>query len=405
MSKLAIISVDGHVKSSRAGYRDYVEARYLDDFDAWAASMEGTPDAGNKNPTLPDESQWDSDVRLEHLDAQGVAAEVLFPNGLPFVNARFQDAVEADDPELAREGRRAYNRWLADFCAAALGRRAGQAVVSFDDVDEAIADVHWAKEHGLGGIAMPALVPGGTYFFDERLDPIWAAIQDVDLIISQHGGTGLPRDYPPGYAAIMAIALEQSFFAGRSMWQLMIGGVLERFPRLRYALVETMVDWVPGTLRFMDGLARRSDWMEFARLMGREPTMKRLPSEYWATNCYAGSSPPARIEFEMRYEFGVDRMMFGVDFPHFESIWPVTKETVQGTLGWIGVPLEEARKILVENPARAYGFDLDALAPTIDRVGFEVDELLEPSNIDPGGGGIGLHRPGHAPLVPATGRS
>jgi len=193
--------------------------------------------------------------------------------------------------------------------------------------------------------------------------------------------------------------LEQSFFAGRSMWQLMIGGVFERFPRLRYALVETMVDWVPGTLRFMDGLARRSDWMEFARMMGREPTMKRLPTEYWATNCFAGSSPPARIEFEMRYEFGIDKLMFGVDFPHFESIWPVTKETVQGTLGWIGVGYEEAHKILMQNPARAYGFDLDALAPTIERVGFDVDELLDPIDTDPGGGGIGLHRPGHAPLV------
>jgi predicted TIM-barrel fold metal-dependent hydrolase len=183
------------------------------------------------------------------------------------------------------------------------------------------------------------------------------------------------------------------------MWQLMIGGVFERFPNLRYALVETMVDWVPGTLRFMDGLAARSDWMEFARLMGREPTMKKLLTEYWAANCFAGSSPPARIEYEMRYELGVDTMMFGVDFPHFESIWPVTKETVQGTLGWIGVPEHEARKILMENPARAYGFDLDALAPHVERVGYEVSELLDPSNADPGGGGIGLHRPGHAPLA------
>ena len=138
--------------------------------------------------------------------------------------------------------------------------------------------------------------------------------------------------------------------------------------------------------------------MEFARMMGREPTMKKLPSEYWATNCFAGASPPARIEYEMRYELGVDNMMFGVDYPHFESIWPVTKETVQGTLGWIGVPEVEARKILMENPARVYGFDLDALAPHIDRVGFEASDLLEPSNADPGGGGIGLHRQGHAPL-------
>ena len=87
------------------------------------------------------------------------------------------------------------------------GTAGGPGRVSFDDIDEAIDDVHWAKEHGLEGIMMPALHPGGTYFFDESLDPVWAAIQDVDLPISQHGGNGLPGDYPPGFAAIMAIAL------------------------------------------------------------------------------------------------------------------------------------------------------------------------------------------------------
>jgi len=159
-----------------------------------------------------------------------------------------------------------------------------------------------------------------------------------------------------------------------------------------------MVDWVPGTIRFMDGLARRSDWMEFARFMGREPTMKKLPSEYWAANCFACASPPARVEFEMRYELGVDNMMMGVDYPHFETVWPVTKETVRGTLGSIGVPHDEARKILLENPARAYGFDLDALAPHVERVGSEAEELLTAFEGDPGGGGIGFLRPGHAPL-------
>ena len=399
MGKLAVISIDGHVKAERSAYRDYVEQRFLDDFDAWFASVEQVPDAGNLNPKLPGEAQWDSERRIRDLEDQGVVAEVLFPNGLAFVDAQFQDAPVADAPEHAREGRMAYNRWLVDFCAEAPGRRAGQALVGFDDLEQAVADIRWAKDAGLHGIALPPLLPGGTYFFDDVLDPVWATIQDVDLPISQHGGSGLPRDYPPGFAAIMAIALEQSFFSGRSMWQMMIGGVFERFPDLRYVLVETMCDWIPGTIRFMDGLASRSDWMEFARSMGREPTMKKLPSEYWATNCYAGCSPPTRVEYEMRDELGVDRMMFGVDYPHFETIWPVTKQTVQGTLGYLGVPEREARQILMENPAGAYGFDLDALAPHIERVGVDATELLEPTDEDPGGGGIGLMRLGHAPLA------
>ena len=152
MSRTAIISVDGHVKASRAGYREYIEEKYHDDYDesVKAAEEAGLPDAGNLNPEYGAESQWDSDRRLEALEGQGVVAEVLFPNGQPFQVNRLEDFGRAGNAELAAAGRRAYNRWLADFCAEAPGRRAGQAVVSFDDIDQAVEDIHWAKELGLG---------------------------------------------------------------------------------------------------------------------------------------------------------------------------------------------------------------------------------------------------------------
>ena len=107
MSRTAIISVDGHVKASRAGYRDYVEQKYLDDYDASvkAAEEAGLPDAGNLNPEFGVEAQWDSDRRLEALESQGVVAEVLFPNGQPFQVNRLEDFGRAGNPELAAEGR------------------------------------------------------------------------------------------------------------------------------------------------------------------------------------------------------------------------------------------------------------------------------------------------------------
>ena len=93
MSRTAIISVDGHVKSSRAGYREYVEQQYLDEFDAWVKAAEdaGLPDAGNLNPAFGVEAQWDSDRRLDALESHGVVAEVLFPNGQPFQSNRLED--------------------------------------------------------------------------------------------------------------------------------------------------------------------------------------------------------------------------------------------------------------------------------------------------------------------------
>ena len=397
MSRTAIISVDGHVKASRAGYRDYVEQQYVEDFDRWvkAADDAGLPDAGNLNPTFGVDAQWDSDKRLRELESVGVVAEVLFPNGQPFQVNRLEDFGRMQSPELAAAGRRAYNRWLADFCAQAPGRRAGQAVISFDDIDQAVKDVQWAKEHGLGGIMMPPLNPGGIFFFDPVLDPVWRAIQEVGLPISQHGGSGAPAYSPPGFASIITLAMEHSFFSGRSLSQLMVGGVFDRFPDLQIAFVETEAYWMgPMITRLEQFVGLGSDWMGFARSMSRDATMNRTPREYWASNCHAGLSPFSssmvsiedlalgddgpESEFFTRSEFFIsaDKAMFGVDYPHFESILPSMTPTLAELLGHPAVTEELAHKILFDNAAELYGFDPAVLQPHVERVGFEPGQVL-----------------------------
>jgi predicted TIM-barrel fold metal-dependent hydrolase len=388
MTRTAIISVDGHVKAPRAGYREYVEHRYLDDFDEWLAASEqqGLPDAGNLNPEFGVEAQWDSDLRLEALEGVGVVAEVLFPNGQPFQTNRLEDFGRMQSPELAAAGRRAYNRWLADFCAEVPGRRAGQAVISFDDVDEAVADVHWAKQHDLGGIMMPPLNPGGTFFFDPVLDPVWTAICDVGLPISQHGGTGAPAYSPPGFASIITLAMEHAFFSGRSMWQMMAGGVFDRFPDLRVAFVETEAYWMAPMINKLDQFVGfGSDWMGFARSMNRDSTMQRRPVEYWNENCYAGLSPfsPLMVPLDdlardddAEFHITADRAMFGVDYPHFESNLPTMPGTAAELARHPGIDADHARKIFFDNAVEVYHFDVAVLQPHVDRVGFEVEELV-----------------------------
>jgi predicted TIM-barrel fold metal-dependent hydrolase len=389
MAKTAIISVDGHVKASRAGFRNYVSAQYLDDYDAWVhfAEEAGAPDAGNLNPEYGLEAQWDSKARWGTLESEGIVAEVLFPNGQPFQENRFDDVGGAANPELEAEGRRAYNRWLADFCAEADGRRAGQAVVSFDDVDQAIADIEWAKEHGLGGIMMPALRQGGTDFFDPELDPIWATIEEVGLPISQHGGAGLPGYSAPGFAAILTVSIENGFYSNRSLWQMIAGGVFDRFPQLRVAFVETQLMFLVPAIAHLDRSLRESDeWTAFAVYMQRERTVNKLASEYIGVNCFVGVSPfdPRQLPIEELvgrdadleplpgFHFGADAAMFGVDYPHFESFVPRTHEKVAALTSSPSVSREDAEKILFRNALTLYGFDRDALQPDIDRVGFEL---------------------------------
>jgi predicted TIM-barrel fold metal-dependent hydrolase len=392
MAKTAIISVDGHVKASRSGYRDYIQNQFLEAYDDWvrAAEAAGIPDAGNLNPEYGADAQWDSERRLAVLEGQGVVAEVLFPNGQPFQVNRFEDAARAEDPERAGEGRRAYNRWLVDFCAAAQGRRSGQAVVSFDDIDGAVKDVYWAKEHGLGGIMMPPLNPGGKDFFDPVLDPIWAAVQDVGLPLSQHGGAGLPGYSAPGFAAILTVSIENGFYSVRSLWQMIAGGVFDRFPDLRVAFIETQLMFLVPAVAHLDMTLGWSDeWTAFARFMNRERTVQRLASEYIGENCFVGVSPfdPRQLPIDelvgkdgdqnplSGFHIGADAAMFGVDYPHFESFVPRTLEQVAVLAGHPSVTDEDSAKVLFDNAARLYGFDVELLQPHIDRVGFELASL------------------------------
>jgi predicted TIM-barrel fold metal-dependent hydrolase len=392
MTRMAIISVDGHVRASRTGYRDYFERKYRERYDEWCAEQQaaGLPDAANLQPQLGPESQWDSARRWEDLESQGVVAEVLFPNGLPFQERRFEDAGRARDPELDRQARLAYNRWLADFCAETPGRRAGQALISFDDVAQAVADVYWARGHGLGGIMMPALEPGGIFFFDPVLDPVWAACQDTGLPISQHGGAGAPAYDPPGFAALMTLALEHSFFSGRSLWQMILGGVFERFPDLRVVFVETEADWIAPAIRKLDRrLGWGDDWMGFSRHIQRHRDFARSASDYWASNCYAGVSPFSTLQLPLEdlalggrsddFCISADRAMFGVDYPHFESIFPTTTDQVAEMVAHPSITESATRRILYENAAEVYGFDLERLQTHIDRVGFEPSDLLAAS--------------------------
>ncbi len=327
----------------------------------WRRRADQTP--GIAKPTaLAVEGQWDSAVRFKDLETQGVVAEVVFPNGVPFQTNQFEDAGHAPDPVLTHAGNMAYNRWLSDFCSTAPGRLSGQALLLFDDVEQAVADIHWAKEHGLGGIMMPGLYPGGTFFFDPVLDPIWAAIAETGLPISQHGGTGTPTYTPPGMAAILTLAFEHAFFSGRSLWQMIVGGVFDRFPGLKVAFVETEVHWIGPALKHFDRrMQMGDDWTAFASYLQRERQFSRLPSEYWTSNCYAGISPfhPNQLPVEKMWinytpdeggNFAIrsGNSMFGVDYPHFESIFPSTMDQVQALIHEPSMTEDDVSKVLRE---------------------------------------------------------
>ncbi len=381
-----VISADCHGGADVVGYRPYLESRYHDDFDAWLASFENPYDdiAGNDAGR-----NWDSDRRLAEMEADGVVAEVIFPNTIPPFFPKVSlvhqpPGAGAGDLERRWAGLRAHNRWLADFCAATPGRRAGIGQIMLHDVEGSVAEIHWLAEHGLtGGVLLPGAPPGAGVppLYAPDYEPIWRACEQLDLPVNHHSGSAVPDmgDYPAAQAVFL---LEVTWWAHRTLWHLLFSGVMDRHPELQFVFTEQGTAWVPeeltrldyyfGRLAGTDGAAGSQE-ARFGESLGGLTT---LPSQAWARQCHLGSSFIRRHEVELRDRVGTDRIMWGSDFPHLEGCWPHSHEHLR--LAFAGVPEAEVRAMVGGNAARLYGFDLDALAPLAAEFGPRPAEVAEP---------------------------
>jgi predicted TIM-barrel fold metal-dependent hydrolase len=379
--RYTIITADSHAGGSHAQYREYLDEQFLDDFDAWRSRY--------RNPfkDLKDDRRsrnWDSDQRWGELQDDGIVAEVIFPNTVPpffpsFV--LFAQPPTPDDYGKRLAGIRAHNRWMVDFVAAAPERRAGIGQIFVNDIDDAIEDAKWIAEHGLrGGVLLPNVAPDVKWvkpLYDPDYDRLWAVLQDLGLPVNVHGGTGLP-DYGRYPVSQLLYINEASFYSQRPLVQLLLSGVFERFPRLKFVMTETGCSWVPPLLgRLDDVMARIRDTGATGEIRyPKEIVLPRLPSEYFAQNCWIGVSQPGPADAAARDMLGPDRFMWGSDYPHDEGTYPYTREHLRQIFH--GTSTDEMRRILAGNAAELYGFDLDSLTPYADEYGPTVEELDRP---------------------------
>ena len=388
--RYTVISSDCHGGGDIPDYRPYLESRLLDEFDAWRAAFVNPYD----DLQTPDASRnWDHDRRLAELEADGVVGEVIFPNTVPpfFPKASLVSqppAASDGDLDLRWAGLHAHNRWLAEFCAAAPGRRAGVAQILLHDVDRAVDEVRWARDNGLtGGVLLPGTPPGSGLapLYDPVYEPLWAVCAELGMPLNHHGGGGSP-DYGEYPESKVIFLLEAAWWTHRALWHLIFAGVLERHPDLQLVFTEQGTAWLPDQLTQLDyyytRMSRSGDAGSQEQIWGAD-VIGRLslkPSEYWARQCHVGASFIRRHEVELREAVGVDKIMWGSDFPHREGCWPHSTEHMR--LVFAGVDPAEVRAIVGGNAARLYGFDLDALAPVAARVGPAVDEVARPLGVD-----------------------
>lgn len=393
--RYVLVSTDSHAGLPAEQYRDYLDARYREAFNqaqAEAEAMRKLADNDDHRKFLAEwnseigehggmRGAWDPVVRDKEMDHDGVAAEVVFPDadsaGVGGVAATpFGSGLGStgdSDPELVAAGAWAHNRWVAEFCQHSPERRAGVAIVPLHDVGAAVTMIEWAAGHGLrGGIMIPTRWGKQPSYNDTCYDPVWAAAAATGLPVHTHSGVG-PDDYGITPGLISIYTTEAYWWAARPLWALILGGVFERHPALKYVIAENGAWWVPDIITRMD-----SKWEgdHATRKFGPAAFRSGLtlkPSEYFHRNVFMAASVMGPAEIERRHQIGVRNLMWGSDYPHPEGTWPNTRR-------WLAerfrdVPVAETRSILGLTAAEVYHFDLAALAPHVDRAGPAVSDI------------------------------
>ena len=296
---------------------------------------------------------WGPDTQIGAMDQEGIDVAVLYPSAGLCAPAR-----DYDDDGFAMAIARAYNNWLGEFCSHQPSRLFGAAMVMPQDIDGTIAEILRTKcEFGFNAIYIRPNPVRGRNWQDAEYDRLWKTCEDEGILVGFHGGASatLPQAIGERFDATVEdswltshVACHPAEMMYASLCMIM-GGVLERFPRLRVAFLEANCGWVPYYLWRMDqhyGLRRK---------VSPDSVKKRLPlypSEYFKRQCYASIEADETVSCPVIHDYA-DHIVFSTDYPHPECPFP------NGVREFLEMPLDDdaKRRILWDNTCRMYNFN------------------------------------------------
>jgi predicted TIM-barrel fold metal-dependent hydrolase len=296
-------------------------------------------------------------ARLEDMDAEGIDQAVLFPSvGLY--------AWVLDDATAALHIARAYNDWLASYCAAAPDRLFGAAMLPVQD--PVAAAVELERAHDELGFVAAFVRPNpcrGRSLSDRAYDVVWDAAEACAMTVAVHEGSSvilptLGSDRP--FNPLVLHAVSHSFEEMLACAQLIAFGVLERHPALRVVFLESSGGWVPFWLERLDEQAE-----SFGAFC---PELRMPPSEYFARQCWISYEIDERTLAALAPFIGEHRIVWGSDYPHHDATFPGAVDTLRKTLEPLAPDVQAM--ILGTNAAELYRLpprrsgDGDGTAPT-----------------------------------------
>jgi predicted TIM-barrel fold metal-dependent hydrolase len=293
---------------------------------------------------------FDTKARLDDMDADGIFAQVIYPS-VTLKGAR----IYSKDRELQLACVRAYNEWLLGFCEGSGGRLIGQAILPTTGIEDSIAELEWALEHGHRGAVISSF-PNGTLDPKPEDDAFWARAQEARTPIAIHIGSfvrGPLAGRRESWSSLAFVGMAALTKAGGQtlpvVCDVLFSGIFQRFPRLRIVLVESNIGWIPTLLEQSDDMFSRYRWYT-----GAVNEQKEMPSAIFHRNFWATFMVDT-VGMDLRHRMNVDHLMWSTDYPHSGSDWPNSRVSIERVFR--DVPRDEVKKMLHTNCRELYGLD------------------------------------------------
>ena len=383
-----LISVDDHILEppnlwvDRVAAKDRERAPHMekndDGVDNWVYDGKRYPNSGlsavvgkSKEEFSPEPLSYsemrpgcyDAKARVEDMDRSGVLASLCFPTITRFCGQLF---MEASDREFGFECLQHYNDWLVEeWCGAAPGRYIPLMLIPMWDPKLAAKEMERMAAKGVTTFAFsenpePLGLPT-IHDADGYWEPVMAAANELGMVASMHVGSSSTLPKICNDAPFMANLTWGASRTSGTMLSWLFSGMFQRYPKLKIALSEGEVGWMPYFLeRAEQVLDKQRYWvMRGAKFdthagAGNAIDLDTLDIRETFRNHIYGCIIEDRHAVRSLDEIGEDNIMCETDYPHSDSTWPDCIDVARNTMK--DLPENVQYKLLRGNAERLYRF-------------------------------------------------
>ena len=291
---------------------------------------------------------FDASTSLRAMDKEGIDIAVMFRT-----TASMFVSKDSLDARLSLEICKAFNDWVSEYCKRDPARMKATSIVPQHDPEMAAQEARRSVEKlGSVGVVMLPMPVAGRHPHDPEFDVLWAEAERLGVPICFHGTSGaVSKDYVggrfAGHPAYRSI-LHSTVFPIElmmTMSSMIMGGVMERFPKLKVAFLEGNCSWLPWWLYRLD-----DQWEKFGP--GEEVELSVRPTDYFLRQCWISVDADEALSEDVVSRLGDDNIVFSTDYPHPDSAFPRATEEL---LSIEGLSSSAKKKILWDNCSKLYG--------------------------------------------------